>query len=48
MEANKVAKVWYTLQVTMDTTISVGVNNTYKLKHINKMKRLKEDTLGRN
>ena len=48
MKMNTISRVWYTLQVTMDSVISVGGNNTYNLKHINKTKRLKEVILGRN
>ena len=32
----------------MDSVISIGGKNTYKLKHINKTKMLKEGILGRN
>ena len=48
MKIDTISRVWYTLQVTMGSVISEGGNNTYKIKHINKTKMLKEGILGRN
>ena len=48
IKMDTISRMWYTLQVTMDSVFSVVGNNTYKLKHINKTKMLKEGLLGRN